>query len=261
MPSSPLHALVIGGSRGIGLSIAQLLARNNYSITLLSRTEHSLKAALETLHPNPTIPPPTSSPSSTTTSTKTKTYPTPSSHNYITADITTPSFWSQEEFQAQYTALNNSTPSIDVLVNCAGQTQSQLFTRTPPSTIDSVIQTNLTAMMVGTRYLLKNKLISGRHRRTSSEGRQEEGKVTHTPVVINIASLLGLRGGFGAVAYAASKAGVLGFTRALATETGPLGVRVNAIVPGYIETDMTKGAWWSAPAALRLFATKLMYTR
>lgn len=46
-----------------------------------------------------------------------------------------------------------------------------------------------------------------------------------------MSSLLGLHGGYGAVAYAASKAGVLGFTRALATETGSLGVRVNAIVP------------------------------
>jgi NAD(P)-dependent dehydrogenase (short-subunit alcohol dehydrogenase family) len=53
--------------------------------------------------------------------------------------------------------------------------------------------------------------------------------------------LLGVSGGYGAVAYAASKAGVLGFTRALAAEYVGHGVRVNAIVPGYVESDMTKG--------------------
>lgn len=65
--------------------------------------------------------------------------------------------------------------------------------------------------------------------------------MTGGPVIINIASLLGLSGGFGAVAYAASKAGVLGFTRALASEYASHRVRVNAVVPGYIETDMTAG--------------------
>ncbi|CAD6447496.1 98b5c0d1-435d-4f2c-b312-9ccb5e36a095 [Sclerotinia trifoliorum] len=58
--------------------------------------------------------------------------------------------------------------------------------------------------------------------------------------IINISSLLGIKGGRGSAAYAASKAGVLGLTRALAAEMGSAGIRVNAIVPGYIETDMTR---------------------
>ena len=61
-----------------------------------------------------------------------------------------------------------------------------------------------------------------------------------------MASLLGVSGGYGAVACAASKAGVLGFTRALAGEYVGHGVRVNAIVPGYVESDMTKGRFSSA---------------
>ncbi|KAM3079565.1 hypothetical protein ACMFMG_005980 [Clarireedia jacksonii] len=64
--------------------------------------------------------------------------------------------------------------------------------------------------------------------------------------IINISSLLGMKGGKGSAAYAASKAGVLGLTRALAAELGPAGIRVNAIVPGYIETDMTKAMEASA---------------
>ena len=67
----------------------------------------------------------------------------------------------------------------------------------------------------------------------------------YDPVVINVSSLLGLHGGYGAVAYAAAKAGVLGFTRALATEYASHKVRINAIVPGYVDTDMTKGAYMS----------------
>ena len=78
------------------------------------------------------------------------------------------------------------------------------------------------------------------HRNGYLGGRTKED--ADVPVVINVSSLLGLQGGYGAVAYAASKAGVLGFTRALATEYASHKVRVNAIVPGYVETDMTKGA-------------------
>jgi NAD(P)-dependent dehydrogenase (short-subunit alcohol dehydrogenase family) len=73
--------------------------------------------------------------------------------------------------------------------------------------------------------------------------RSSKKEEAFSPVIINISSLLGLQGGYGTVAYAASKAGVLGFTRALATEYASHKVRVNAIVPGYVETDMTTGTW------------------
>lgn len=61
--------------------------------------------------------------------------------------------------------------------------------------------------------------------------------------IINVASLLGQKGGKGSAAYAASKAGVIGLSRALAAELGGKNVRVNVIVPGYIETDMTEGTF------------------
>ena len=98
-----------------------------------------------------------------------------------------------------------------------------------PHAIDQIVTTNLTAMMVGTKVLLR-----GRYFRKME--RQKDGAAS----IVNVSSLLGLKGGYGAVAYAASKAGVLGFTRALATEYASHEVRVNAIVPGYITTDMTK---------------------
>ena len=101
--------------------------------------------------------------------------------------------------------------------------------------------------MTGTRFLLRQGYF-GSTRRSSkvndkleveSDAAKEEALLS--PVIINVASLLGLQGGYGAVAYAASKAGVLGFTRALAAEYAFHRVRVNAIVPGYVETEMTKG--------------------
>ncbi|KAJ4367621.1 hypothetical protein N0V83_007206 [Neocucurbitaria cava] len=105
--------------------------------------------------------------------------------------------------------------------------------------IDKIINMNLTSMMIGTRFLLRQGYF-GRVRRSIRADDEAEESVA-SPVIINVASLLGLQGGYGAVAYAASKAGVLGFTRALATEYASHRVRVNAVVPGYVETEMTKG--------------------
>ncbi|PVI03855.1 NAD(P)-binding protein [Periconia macrospinosa] len=228
------HALITGGSRGIGLSIAQLLARNNYACTLISRSSSmsSLHAALSSL----------SIPSSSSTQTE-------NPHAVLRGDIASQNFWTQDTFKA----MKERTKRFDVVVNCAGITQAKLFARMDESEIREIVDTNLTAMMIGTRFLLRNRWLqssSPSSRRDKQKGQEdesadkggEEGR-THTPVIVNIASLMGVSGGFGAVAYAASKAGVLGFTRALATEMGGNGgVRVNAVVPGYVETDMTRSS-------------------
>ena len=122
--------------------------------------------------------------------------------------------------------------------------------------VRNVLDTNLTSMMLGTKFLLRMGYLrrrpSSRSQQKEKEKENEEGKGDAkgdakgderraSPVIINMSSLLGVKGGYGAVAYAASKAGVLGFTRALASEYQGLGVRVNAVVPGYVETEMTKG--------------------
>jgi 3-oxoacyl-[acyl-carrier protein] reductase len=67
--------------------------------------------------------------------------------------------------------------------------------------------------------------------------------------IINMASIVGLHGGAGQVNYSASKAGLIGFSKSLAKEVGSRGVRVNAVAPGYIETDMTKVVNEKAKAA------------
>lgn len=229
----PLHAFITGGSRGIGRATAHLFARNGYRCTLLSRSEAALQAAVSSLPALPRAP---------------SLAEHEFEHAYIAADVSNPSFWTKQSFRD---AAQRSMPSrteglghIDVLVNCAGVSESSSFIMSDIADIQKIIDTNLTALMVGTRFLLRKRYIKGAslaestlHQPSAAEGEAE----VSTPVIINMSSLLGLHGGKGAVAYAASKAGVLGFTRALAAEVGPVGIRVNAIVPGYVETDMTKG--------------------
>ncbi|KAF1930933.1 NAD(P)-binding protein [Didymella exigua CBS 183.55] len=210
MASRTRHVLITGGSRGIGLAIAQAFARRSYRCTLISRSEETLKAAISTLEAS--APP----------------------HHYISGSITSPDFWSTTHFKAAGLTKSEVTSKVDVLVNCAGITQSRLFTTTPAEDIQEIVDTNLTALMLGTRFLLRNKYLN-----STTKSRADAG-LDSTPSIINVSSLLGVSGGHGAVAYAASKAGILGFTRALAAEYVQHGVRVNVIVPGYVESDMTK---------------------
>ncbi|GAA0587713.1 SDR family NAD(P)-dependent oxidoreductase [Streptomyces crystallinus] len=110
---------------------------------------------------------------------------------------------------------------FDVLVNNAGLTRDTLFARMGPQQWHDVIGTNLDSMYTVTRPLLMPLV------------KQRGG------AIINIASSSGLHGIPGQTAYSAAKAGVIGFTKALAKEIGARGVTVNAVAPGLIETDMT----------------------
>jgi len=112
---------------------------------------------------------------------------------------------------------------IDILVNNAGVNVDRLFKKMDSADWDSVISTNLTGAYNTTRVFLEDLVASGRGR------------------IINITSIVGQMGNIGQVNYAASKAGVIGMTKALAKELARHGVTVNAIAPGFIETDMVKG--------------------
>jgi NAD(P)-dependent dehydrogenase (short-subunit alcohol dehydrogenase family) len=95
--------------------------------------------------------------------------------------------------------------------------------RTSDEDIDEIINLNLTALMKGTRFLLRQGYLRGSPQQSppAQEAEESQSVQPSTPVIVNVSSLLGLQGGFGATAYAASKAGVLGFTRALATPWYP----------------------------------------
>lgn len=110
---------------------------------------------------------------------------------------------------------------ISVLVNNAGITKDATLHKMPVESWHSVIETNLTSC-----FNMSKAVINGMRER-------EYGRI------INISSINGQKGQFGQTNYSAAKAGMIGFTKALALESAAKGITVNAICPGYIETDMT----------------------
>ena len=118
-------------------------------------------------------------------------------------------------------ALIEQHASIDILVNNAGVTEDDLFIRMKPDAWTSVLRTNLDPAFHITQEIAK-KMIRARWGR-----------------IINISSVVGLMGNPGQVNYAASKAALIGFTKALALEIGSRNITVNAVAPGFIQTAMT----------------------
>lgn len=116
----------------------------------------------------------------------------------------------------------NEFKKIDVLVNNAGITKDMLLLRMKEEDFKNVINVNL----VGTFNMSKNVAT---YMIKAKEGR-----------IINIASVVGISGNAGQSNYAASKAGIIGFTKSLAKELASRNILVNAVAPGFIETDMTK---------------------
>ncbi|MGQ9926253.1 MAG: 3-oxoacyl-[acyl-carrier-protein] reductase [Chloroflexaceae bacterium] len=110
---------------------------------------------------------------------------------------------------------------LDILVNNAGITRDTLILRMKDADFDEVINTNLRGTFLCTRAALRPM------------GRQRSGRI------INLASVIGLIGNAGQANYAAAKAGIIGFTRATAREMASRNVTVNAVAPGFIETEMT----------------------
>ena len=112
---------------------------------------------------------------------------------------------------------------LHILVNNAGITRDGLLVRMREEDWDSVLDVNLKGVFLCTRAAAKVMM------------RARFGKI------VNIASVVGITGNPGQANYAASKAGIIGFTKSVAKEFASRGIRVNAVAPGYIETDMTQG--------------------
>jgi 3-oxoacyl-[acyl-carrier protein] reductase len=137
-----------------------------------------------------------------------------------------------DEAKALIDAAVDRFGTIDVLVNNAGITRDGLLVRMSPEDFERVVRVNLE----GTFFCMKHasRLMLKRHR----------------GAIVNIASIVGITGNAGQVNYAASKAGVIGMTKTAARELASRGVRVNAVAPGFIDTDMTRALSDDAREAL-----------
>jgi len=124
---------------------------------------------------------------------------------------------------AAIAAAEQALGPIEILVNNAGITRDNLLLRMGESEWDEVMQANLKGAFHSTKAVLKGMM------------KRRSGRI------INITSIIGLTGNKGQANYAASKAGLIGFTKSVAQEYGSRGILVNAIAPGFIETDMTAG--------------------
>ncbi|MBN1933311.1 MAG: 3-oxoacyl-[acyl-carrier-protein] reductase [Anaerolineae bacterium] len=130
---------------------------------------------------------------------------------------------SGEAVQAMVAQIEGELGEIDILINNAGITRDGLFMRMSEQDWLDVIEINLNGAFHCTKAVIR-KMQRGRWGR-----------------IVNVSSVAGLAGNVGQANYAAAKAGLIGFTRALAREVGSRGITVNAVAPGFVETDMTAG--------------------
>lgn len=140
---------------------------------------------------------------------------------------TAPKAWSadvgdSESIGAAFAAIIKESPSVEILVNNAGITRDGLLMRMKDEDFDEVVRINLRSVFLGTRAVLRTMI------------KQKYGRI------INLTSIVGVHGQAGQANYAASKAGIIGFTKSTAKEVASRTITCNAVAPGFIDSDMTK---------------------
>jgi 3-oxoacyl-[acyl-carrier protein] reductase len=128
---------------------------------------------------------------------------------------------SYEECEQLVNAVLKEYGTVDVCINNAGISKDSLLLRLGPEQWDEVMNTNLKSVFNMTKQVIRPML------------KAKKGSI------VNMSSIIGIRGNAGQSSYAASKAGIIGFTKSVAHELGSRNIRCNAIAPGFIETDMT----------------------
>jgi NAD(P)-dependent dehydrogenase (short-subunit alcohol dehydrogenase family) len=174
-PDDAKVALVTGGTRGIGASIAERLKADGYEVVTLGRTGGDVQA-----------------------------------------DVSDP-----EQVDAAFTRVREEHGPVLIMVNNAGITRDGLSIRMPDADWADVLDTNLTGAFNCTKRGLEDML------------RARWGRI------VNVSSITATRVNSGQANYAASKAGLLAYTRVVAKEMGKRNITANAVTPGFIETDMT----------------------
>ncbi len=128
----------------------------------------------------------------------------------------------ENEVKDMFESIKKQYFKIDILVNNAGIMKNNYLMMTSTELFDNIIDVNLKGTFLCSRYA------------SNIMRKQKSGRI------INVSSIIGLNGNAGQTAYSTSKAGVIGFTKSAAKELGRYGITVNAIAPGFIETDLTK---------------------
>jgi 3-oxoacyl-[acyl-carrier protein] reductase len=131
------------------------------------------------------------------------------------------SYRSPEDVEALFKGVSDALGRVDILVNNAGITRDNLMMRMKEEEFDEVLRTNLKGTYLCTRAALRPMI------------RARWGRI------VNVSSVVGLVGNAGQANYAASKAGIIGFTKSVAREVAQRGITVNAVAPGYVETELT----------------------
>ena len=187
------NAIVTGGSRGIGKSIALELASKGANVVVnYTKSVESAEAVVKEIQAMGVL------------------------GMAIKANVS-----NSAEVENLVNEVLNTFGSIDILVNNAGITRDNLIIRMTEKDFDDVININLKGAFICTKAISKVMI------------KQKTGKI------INISSVVGIIGNSGQSNYAAAKAGLIGFTKSMAKELAKRGINVNAVAPGFIETDMT----------------------
>jgi len=198
------HALITGAGSGIGAAIALALAQAGCRLTLCGRSEDKLRSQAESLRAQ--VPD-------------------------VATLMASMDVGDEHAVNAAVQQAQSRFGPVHILVNNAGQALSQPFTKTDANTWQQMLNVNLTGTFQCIRAVLPGMLEAA-----GAPGHGTPGRI------VNIASTAGLKGYAYVSAYVAAKHGVIGLTKALALELARKGVTVNAICPGYTETDIVHEA-------------------
>jgi 3-oxoacyl-[acyl-carrier protein] reductase len=194
------NVLVTGGSRGLGLGIAQTLAAAGFRVVAVARNDNETIAAVReqvarngrgALH----------------------------FHPFDLSDV--------EQLSGLVKSLRGTFGNFYGLVNNAAIGTSGMLSNMPDNAIERLVRLNVLSPLTLTKYVVRSMMAS--QVATASQGGR----------IVNVASIVGTTGYSGLSVYSATKASLIGFTRSLAREVGPLGITVNAVSPGFVDTDMT----------------------